>query len=93
MVFSQDPNIRTSDYQLVPGLRLGSVEASPGDLPAGVVGGTQSLDENAENVVVTNQPGAGDPSAAPVGRLPPGPILTRRPIARSALCAEAPGIS
>jgi len=63
MVFSQDPNIRTPNYELIPGLRLGAVEASPGDLPAGVVGGTQSLDENAENIVVTNQPEAGDAAA------------------------------
>jgi hypothetical protein len=72
MVFSRDPNIRTSDYKLVPGLRLGSVEATPGDLPAGVVGGTQSLDENVENVVVTNQPGAGDSSNGKGGQAAAG---------------------
>jgi hypothetical protein len=72
MVFSQDPNLRTPEYELIAGLRLGAVEPSPGELPQGVAGGTQSLENVGDNVVISNTPtegtavstGAGSATAA-----------------------------
>jgi hypothetical protein len=67
MVFSQDPNLRTSAYELIAGLRLGAVEPSPGELPQGVAGGTQSLENVGDNVVISNTPEEGTAGATGAG--------------------------
>jgi len=67
MVFSQDPNLRTPEYELIAGLRQGAVDPSPGELPQGVAGGTQSLENAGENVVISNTPVEGAAGATGAG--------------------------